>query len=86
VLDLVRKQQLARHFRNRRLTLTDVAHLLGFEEPASFSAWYRSHFKTTPSEGRDRLRGTGPADAGTKSPGASGVGAGALRSPPSRKS
>jgi AraC-like DNA-binding protein len=58
LLDRVRVQQVAQHFSNRQLRLTDVAHLLGYAELASFSAWYRSRFNRTPSEGRRRLRTT----------------------------
>jgi AraC-like DNA-binding protein len=61
LLDRVRTQQVAQHFGNRQLRLTDVAHLLGYAELASFSAWHRSRFRTTPSEGRRRLRDTGAA-------------------------
>lgn len=58
LLDRMRVQQVALHFGNRRLRLTDVAHLLGYSELASFSAWYRSRFDMTPSEGRRHLRQT----------------------------
>ena len=56
LLDRVRTQQLAQHFGNRQLRLTDVAHLLGYAELASFSAWYRSKFHSTPTQGRRNLR------------------------------
>ena len=59
LLDRMRMQQVAQHFGNRQLRLTDVAHLLGYAELASFSAWYRSRFNKTPSEGRRSLRETG---------------------------
>jgi len=36
--------------------LTDVAHLLGYSELASFSAWYRARFNKTPSEARRDMR------------------------------
>jgi AraC-like DNA-binding protein len=58
LLDRMRMQQVAHHFGNRQLRLTDVAQLLGYSELASFSAWYRSRFNKTPSEGRRDLRQT----------------------------
>ena len=59
LMDRMRMQQVAQHLGNRQLRLTDVAHLLGYAELASFSAWYRSRFKKTPSEGRRILVDTG---------------------------
>lgn len=56
LLDRVRIQQVSHHFTNRQLRLTDVAHLLGYSELASFSAWYRARFNQTPSEARRSLR------------------------------
>jgi AraC-like DNA-binding protein len=52
LLDRVREQQVDHHLTNRRLSLTDVAHLLGYSTLSSFSAWYRTRFGKTPSEGR----------------------------------
>jgi AraC-like DNA-binding protein len=48
----VRVQQVSQHFANRRLRLTDVAHLLGYSTLASFSAWYRGRFEETPTKAR----------------------------------
>lgn len=63
LLDRVREQQVAHHLANRRLSLTDIAHLLGYSTLSSFSAWYRARFGKTPSEGRaarrDAERGSG---------------------------
>lgn len=56
LLDRVRVQEVSQHFTNRRLSLTDVAHLLGYSTLSSFSAWYRTRFGKTPSENR-RLAG-----------------------------
>ena len=56
ILDLIREQQVGNHFANRRLSLTDVAHLLGYSTLSSFSAWYRSRFDETPSVGRKKAR------------------------------
>jgi AraC-like DNA-binding protein len=55
LLDRARVQQVTQHFANRRLRLTDVAHLLGYSTLASFSAWYRSRFHETPTKARSRL-------------------------------
>lgn len=52
LLDRVRAQQVSQHFANRRLRLTDVAHLLGYSTLASFSAWYRNRYGDTPTKGR----------------------------------
>jgi AraC-like DNA-binding protein len=57
LLERVREQQVGHHFSNRRLSLTDVAHLLGYSTLSSFSAWYRARFDETPSTGRERARG-----------------------------
>jgi AraC-like DNA-binding protein len=54
LLDRVRVQQVGQHFANRRLRLTDIAQLLGYSTLASFSAWHRSRFHTTPSDARLR--------------------------------
>jgi len=56
LLDRVRLQQVSQHFANRRLRLTDVAHLLGYSTLASFSAWYRNRFNETPTRGRTRAQ------------------------------
>jgi AraC-like DNA-binding protein len=56
LLDRVRVQQVSQHFGNRRLRLTDIAHLLGYSTLASFSAWYRQRFGETPTDGRNRAQ------------------------------
>jgi AraC-like DNA-binding protein len=56
MLDRVRVQQVSQHFGNRRLRLTDVAHLLGYSTLASFSAWYHQRFGETPTIGRNRAQ------------------------------
>lgn len=56
LLDRIRVQQVNQHFTNRRLSLTDVAHLLGYSTLSSFSAWYRTRFSETPSDGRRHFR------------------------------
>ena len=57
LLDRVRVQQVSQHFANRRLRLTDVAHLLGYSTLASFSAWYRQRFGETPTRRRASHKG-----------------------------
>jgi AraC-like DNA-binding protein len=57
LLDRVRVQQVSHHFASRHLRLTDVAHLLGYSNLASFSSWYRSRFNQTPTAGRRATRG-----------------------------
>lgn len=54
LLDRVRAQQVSQHFANRRLRLTDIAHLLGYSTLASFSAWYHQRFGITPTKGRSQ--------------------------------
>ena len=56
LLDRVRVQQVEQHFANRRLRLTDIAHLLGYSTLASFSSWYRQRFGETPTKGRNRAQ------------------------------
>ena len=56
LLDRVRVQQVSQHFGNRRLRLTDVAHLLGYSTLASFSTWYHHRFGETPTIGRSRTQ------------------------------
>ena len=52
MLDRVRVREVNRLFANRRLRLTDVAHLLGYASLGAFSRWYGERFKQTPSESR----------------------------------
>ena len=57
LLDRVRVQQVSQHFANRRLRMTDIAHLLGYSTLASFSSWYRQRFSETPTRGRSNETG-----------------------------
>jgi AraC-like DNA-binding protein len=59
LLDRARVRQVSQHFTNRRLSLTDIAHLLGYSTLSSFSAWYRVRFGVTPSEDRRLARTSG---------------------------
>jgi len=61
LLDRVRVQQVEQHFANRRLRLTDIAHLLGYSTLASFSSWYRQRFGETPTKGRNRAQAAAKA-------------------------
>jgi AraC-like DNA-binding protein len=56
MLDRIRAREANRHFANRRLRLTDVAHLLGYASLGAFSRWYGERFSETPSDGRRRAR------------------------------
>jgi AraC-like DNA-binding protein len=56
LLDRIRVREVKRHFANRRLRLTDVAHLLGYASLGAFSRWYGERFHQTPSDGRRRAR------------------------------
>jgi AraC-like DNA-binding protein len=56
MLDRIRVREVSRLFANRRLRLTDVAHLLGYASPGAFSRWYGERFNATPSEGRRQTR------------------------------
>lgn len=56
LLERVRTEQVAHHFASRHLRLTDIAHLLGYASLSSFSTWYRSRFKRTPTDARSAMR------------------------------
>ncbi len=56
MLDRIRMREVSRLFANRRLRLTDVAHLLGYSSLGAFSRWYGERFNETPSAGRRRAR------------------------------
>ena len=56
MLDRIRVREVSRHFANRRLRLTDVAHVLGYASLGAFSRWYGERFNETPSAGRQRAR------------------------------
>src|SRR5678815_63142 len=44
LLDEVRRELAQRYIEGTRRTLSEVASLLGFSEPSSFSRWYRKQF------------------------------------------
>lgn len=52
VVDSVRRELAVRHLANGRLALGDIASMLGFSAPSSFSRWYRVAFDASPSVAR----------------------------------
>jgi AraC-like DNA-binding protein len=54
IVDDVRKEFVDRYLRQRRRTLAEIASLLGFATPSSFSHWYRREFQQRPSDRRGR--------------------------------
>lgn len=54
ILDGVRRELADRYLRDRERDLADVAALLGFATPSSFSHWYRRQFRQPPSARRKR--------------------------------
>ncbi|MDM0112366.1 AraC family transcriptional regulator [Variovorax sp. J22R133] len=50
LLDQVRSELARRHLRDSDLPLGEVAALLGFSGPSSFSHWFRNHFGCSPSQ------------------------------------
>jgi AraC-like DNA-binding protein len=63
VVDSVRRELAARYVRDQQRSLADVAALLGFGAPSSFSRWYRQNFGVNPARDRSRrnvgVRGRG---------------------------
>ena len=52
LLTKVRRQQLARHFANSRLRLTDIAELLGYSSLGAFTRWHSQEFGCSPRAAR----------------------------------
>ncbi|MGF6882723.1 AraC-like DNA-binding protein [Nocardia sp. GAS34] len=52
ILDSTRKDLARRLVGNQQRSLTEVADLLGFSSPASFTRWFRTHFGSSPSRWR----------------------------------
>jgi len=50
LLDHVRSELVKRHLRDSDLPLSEVAELLGFSGPSSFSHWFRHHFGCSASQ------------------------------------
>jgi transcriptional regulator GlxA family with amidase domain len=70
-LTAVRMERAADLLRNRALTIRDVAHQVGYRQPAQFAKAFRRHHGVAPSDFRDRprlrrdgLQGVGEAGAG----------------------
>jgi AraC-like DNA-binding protein len=62
VLNGVRRDLALRHLENLSVPLTDVAELLGYRQPSSFTRWFAAEFGVAPSKWR-AARGTGGAPA-----------------------
>lgn len=56
ILDAVRRRQAVRHLANLRLTLTEVAGLLGYASLSAFTRWHTAAFGLPPWRGRDSAR------------------------------
>lgn len=54
LLDLVRSELVMRHLRDSDLPLSEVAELLGFSGPSSFSHWFRDTFGCSASQWRNQ--------------------------------
>ena len=54
ILDAVRRELADRYLRDKDRGLAEVASLLGFATPSSFSHWYRRHYHVQPSACRVR--------------------------------
>lgn len=52
ILDATRRDLAQRLVGNRQRSLTEIADLLGFSSPASFTRWFRAHFGSSPSRWR----------------------------------
>jgi len=62
-LDEVRAELVLRHLQESDLPLGEVAGLLGFSGPSSFSHWFRATFGTSVSGWRRQRTGTGESAA-----------------------
>ncbi|MCU1676068.1 MAG: helix-turn-helix transcriptional regulator [Frankiales bacterium] len=61
-LAAVRMERAAELLGNRRLTVREVAHRVGYRQPAQFAKAFRRHHGVAPSDYRTR-RGSDPDDA-----------------------
>jgi len=57
LLDDVRKEAAERHLGDSRLSITEIAYLLGYSEPAAFNRAFRRWYGETPQGFRQRQRG-----------------------------
>jgi AraC-like DNA-binding protein len=55
IVDVVRRELVARYLNDSNRSLAEVASLLGFALPSGFSRWYRQNFKEKPSARRARV-------------------------------
>jgi AraC-like DNA-binding protein len=56
LLDQVRKEAAARHLGHSLLSITEVAYLLGYSEPAAFTRAFKRWYEETPQAFRQRQR------------------------------
>ncbi|MEJ8845817.1 AraC family transcriptional regulator [Variovorax rhizosphaerae] len=63
LLNDVRSELARRHLRDSDLPLGEVAELLGFSGPSSFSHWFRKHFGCSPSQWSRQAGGVAAQDA-----------------------
>ena len=59
LLDATRQELADQYLRDERLSLTEIAFLLGFGEQSNFSHAFRAWFGTTPAAWRDRIKTRG---------------------------
>ena len=52
LLNEARRELVPRYLENRAYSLTQVAQLLGYEFPSSFSRWFRGQFGMSPARWR----------------------------------
>ena len=52
ILNAVRTDLVRRYIEDRRLPLSEIAHLLGFSELSAFSRWFRAEFDGSPTSWR----------------------------------
>lgn len=74
ILHAVRREQAPRHVENARVPLAQVAVLLGYGSPSTFTRWFSGEFGMAPSAWRSRAaaRGPEPADGPAYSDGTPG--------------
>ena len=54
LLDEVRRELVQRYLRDEKISLVEVAFLLGFSEQSTFNHAFRAWFETTPKAWRER--------------------------------
>jgi AraC-like DNA-binding protein len=56
LLDQVRKEAAERHLTDSALSITEIAYLLGYSEPAAFNSAFKRWYDETPQGFRQRQR------------------------------